>query len=209
VIETSPEHLEFDGLRIAFDDRVLRPRPWTVEQSLWAARLLSDLPPGRVLELCSGAGQIGLAAVRRTDRHLVCVDVDPAAIAFERRNARAAELEDRVELRQGRIDEVLTPGETFSLVIADPPWVTSAEVVRFPEDPQLAIDGGDDGLRVARECLRAIEDHLGAGGMALLQLGHVDQVGALLSLGTGSVRCLEVRQYDGGVVARLAREPGP
>jgi|KBSMisStaDraftv2_1062788.scaffolds.fasta_scaffold557732_1 release factor glutamine methyltransferase len=205
VIGTTPEQLDFDGLRIAFDTRVLRPRPWTAEQSRWAAELLSDLPPGPVLELCSGAGQIGLAAVRRTDRILVCVDADPAAIEFGRINASNVGLAASVEFRLGRIDEVLRPEETFSLVIADPPWVTSAEVTRYPEDPRSAIDGGDDGLAVARPCLRVIEEHLGHGGAALLQLGSVDQVAALLSLGNGSLRCMEVRQYDGGVVARLER----
>jgi methylase of polypeptide subunit release factors len=205
VIGASPEHLDFDGLTITFDARVLRPRLWTAEQSRWAADLLSDLPPGLVLELCSGAGQIGLAAVRRTDRSLVCVDADPAAIDFGRANAREAGLAARVEFRLGRIDEVLREGERFSLIIADPPWVTSADVARYPEDPRSAIDGGQDGLAVARLCLRAIEEHLSDSGAALLQLGTVDQVAALVSLGNGSLRCLEVRQYDGGVVARLGR----
>lgn len=205
MIGASPEHVDFDGLTIAFDDRVLRPRLWTSQQSRWAACLLSDLPPGPVLELCSGAGQIGLAAVRRADRPLVCVDADPAAVDFGRVNARAAGLTAPVEFRLGRIGQVLRRDETFSLIIADPPWVTSAEVPRYPDDPRNAIDGGDDGLAVARLCLRAIEEHLGPGGAALLQLGNVDQVAALLSLGNGSLRCIEVRQYDGGVVARLER----
>ena len=205
MIGTSPRRLDFDGLTIAFDARVLRPRPWTEEQARWAADLLPDMPPGPVLELCSGAGQIGLTAIRSTDRTLVCVDVNQAAIAFGRVNARQAGLEARVELRLGGIDDVLHLGETFSLVIADPPWVTSAEVAMFPEDPRSAIDGGGDGLAVARLCLRAIEEHLGVGGAALLQLGSVDQVAALLSLARVSLRCLEVRRYDGGVVARLDR----
>lgn len=194
----------FDGLDIAHDDRVLRPRAWTVAQSRWAADLLTELPEGPVLELCCGAGQIGLAAVARTGRGLVCVDLDPAAVEFARSNARAAGLEGRVSVRRGRLTEAVLSDERFPLVIADPPWVVSGETGRFPEDPLLAIDGGDDGLAVARECLEVIETHLSEGGAALLQLGSVDQVAALMSLGSGSLRCLEVRQYDGGAVARLA-----
>ena len=45
------ETIDFGGLRIAFDQRVLRPRAWTENQSLWAAELLPSLPPGTVLEL--------------------------------------------------------------------------------------------------------------------------------------------------------------
>ena len=205
MIRTAGEHVCFDGLTITFDERVLRPRPWTAEQSRWAAELLSELPPGPVLELCSGAGQIGLAAVQHSDRHLVCVDSSAAAVELEALNARAAGLEARVETRRGQVDEVLAPGETYSLVIADPPWVTSDEVATYPEDPRVAIDGGPDGLAVARRCFRVIEEHLHPDGAALLQLGTVDQVALLMSLGDGSMRCVETRQYGGGVVARLAR----
>jgi release factor glutamine methyltransferase len=200
------ETVEFDGLTITFDERVLRPRAWTVAQSRWAAELLSGLPPGAVLELCSGAGQIGLAAVARAERELVCVDADPVAAAYSEQNARAAGLADRVQVREGRLTEVVKEDERFVLVIADPPWVESAETGRYPEDPLAAIDGGRDGLSVARECLQVIEAHLAESGAALLQLGSVDQVAALMSLGSGSLRCLEVRHFERGAVALLTRD---
>ena len=50
------EHLDFGHLRIAFDDRVLRPRPWTVAQSEWVSGLLEDAPPGPVLDLAGVEG---------------------------------------------------------------------------------------------------------------------------------------------------------
>jgi len=199
------EHLDFGGLTIAFDDRVLRPRPWTEAQARWAREMLADLPAGPVLELCCGAGQIGLATVAGTSRRLVCVDLDPAAVAYAERNAVAAGLGQRVEVRHGRLQDALRPEERFSLVIADPPWVASEETGSYPEDPLLAIDGGVDGLTVARSCLRVIENHLAERGAALLQLGSVEQVAALMSLGSGAVRCLEVRRFQGGAVAHLAR----
>ncbi len=131
------ETMDFDGLAIAFDDRVLRPRPWTVAQSRWAALLLDGLPPGPVLELCAGAGQIGLAAVARSPRRLVCVDADRDATAFAAANAEVAGMTDRVEIRTARLTDALAGDERFALVIADPPWVRRAETERFPEDPAL------------------------------------------------------------------------
>jgi release factor glutamine methyltransferase len=197
--------IDFDGLEIAFDDRVLRPRPWTVAQARWAAELLADLPDGPLLELCSGAGQIGLAAIANAGRRdLVCVDLDPVAAHYAELNAQAAGVSDRVTVRQGLLDEVVPHGERFPMVIADPPWVESARTGGFPEDPLRAIDGGRDGLAVARTCLEVIDAHLIPDGVALLQLGSVDQVAALMSL-QSSLRCLEVRRYDGGVVAHMGR----
>ena len=176
------ETIDFGGLRIAFDQRVLRPRAWTENQSLWAAELLPSLPPGTVLELCSGAGQIGLLAVAGSGRRLVCVDVNPVAAEYIAANAVAAGLRNRVEIRLGRIIDTLAPRERFPLIIADPPWVPRADTRRFPEDPLLAIAGGDDGMGVVRDCLAAIESHLGPGGVALLQLGPDGQAQAVADM---------------------------
>jgi methylase of polypeptide subunit release factors len=198
------ETIDFDGLAIAFDSRVLRPRPWTVAQSRWAALLLDGLPRGPVLELCAGAGQIGLAAVARSPRRLVCVDANRDATAFAAANAEAAGMTDRVEIRTAGLTEALSDEERFALVIADPPWVRRAETDRFPEDPLPAIDGGEDGLDVARDCVTVIGAHLMPGGAALLQLGSTDQVAALEpEISAAGLRASAVRTCHGGVVARL------
>ena len=170
----------FGHLPIAYDERVLRPRPWTVAQSRWAAELLRSVDgPAVALELCAGAGHIGLLALAMADAlpvRLVTVDLNPAASEYTRRNAEAAGLAERVEVRLGRIDAVLGPDERFDLVIADPPWVLRSETGRYPDDPLVAIDGGDDGLDVVRDCLLASERHLVPGGSVVLQLGSDDQV---------------------------------
>jgi methylase of polypeptide subunit release factors len=198
------EVIEFHGLSVAFDSRVLRPRPWTAKQSQWAAQLLTNLPDGPVLELCSGAGQIGLAAVADSQRRLVCVDADPVAASYARENARAAGMDHRVEIRQGLLSEALSTDEAFALVIADPPWVRRAHTGRYPADPLLAIDGGHDGLDVARECIEVAAGHLLAGGAMLLQLGDAGQVRALTSQIDGaSMRLAATRAFEGGIVARL------
>jgi methylase of polypeptide subunit release factors len=200
--------MTFGHLEIAYDDRVLQPRARTAMQSRWAASLLDSVPDGQVLELCAGAGQIGLLAVADSDRNLVCVDLNPAACELTRENAASAGMLERVEVRHGRIREVLEPHERFALVVADPPWVPSSGVERFPEDPLLAIDGGDTGLDVARECVDAVVAHLLPGGAAVLQLGTTEQAAevgrwldAVPDLALGEVRSHE----DRGVVALLQR----
>jgi len=165
----TPRLRAFGPLSIAYDATVLRPRGWTVAQGRWAAALLDDLPPGPVLELCCGAGHIGLLAVHGTGRRLVAVDASPAACRWTRLNAERNGL--AVEVREARLQEALLPGESFPLVVADPPWVPHDEVDRYPEDPVLAIDGGIDGLDLARACVEVAARHLRPDGALLLQLG--------------------------------------
>ena len=197
--------MEFAQLNIQYDDRVLAPREWTALQSNWAAELLKTLPPGPVLELCAGVGHIGLLAVAQQPRDLVQVDLSQTACEYARANAAAAALPTEVEVRQGRMDDVLAPAERFALIIADPPWLTTARTPDFPDDPLLAVDGGPDGLEVARTCLQVIADHLDEGGSALLQLGSAEQVRALdEQLTASALRVVETRAHqDRGVVARI------
>jgi release factor glutamine methyltransferase len=195
----------FGGLRIRYDGRVLSPRSWTLIQSRWANELLESLPRGRVLELCCGAGQIGLAAVADTSRRVVCVDRDPVAASYTAANAARAGLVDRVEVREAPLDQAVGDGERFALVIADPPWVRSEETGRFPRDPVTAIDGGPDGLDVARLCLRVAADHLATDGAVLLQLGSVEQAEALRPLAlTLGLELREIRLGERGVIVLYA-----
>jgi release factor glutamine methyltransferase len=202
------DQLTFGSLTIAFDDRVLRPREWTAAQSSWAADLMTTAPGGTVLELCAGAGHIGLLAVATSGRRLLCVDANPVACDYARANALAAGLADRVEVREGRLQDVLGPDELFPVIIADPPWVPREQTGRYPEDPLTAIDGGEDGLDVARACLAVIEEHLTPGGSAVFQVGTRAQVDALRRercFTAARLHLVEVRQQERGVLARLDR----
>lgn len=199
----APTHtMDFGSLTIAYDDRVLEPRPWTALQSRWAQELLAEAAPGPVLELCTGAGHIGLLAVTGSSRELVAVDADAHACATARHNADSNGLGDRVEVRCGDMEEVIGAGDRFALVVADPPWVPSSELTRFPSDPVLAIDGGDDGLSVARACLRVAGRVLDRGGSLLLQLGDDGQADLLAHPGLVEVGR---RQGERGIVVRLVR----
>lgn len=199
------------GLEISYDHRVLEPRPWTQAQAAWAAELLDTAPPGPVLELCTGAGHIGLLAIVGNDRRLVAVDADPVACGYARRNAAAAGLGDRVEVRNAPLESALHADEAFPVVIADPPWVPTDRTTDHPDDPPFAIDGGVDGLSVARRCLDVAARHLAPGGAMLLQLGNAAQVAALATaLGAAypSLTVDEVRQpVPNGVVVLVRRQP--
>ena len=203
---TRTRSVPFGSLTIAYDDQVLEPRAWTRWQSHWAAELARTAPSGPILELCTGVGHIGLLATAESERDLVAVDLSETACRYAEQNARAAGLADRVEIRNAALETACAPGEVFPLIIADPPWVPAAETGRFPEDPLSAIDGGPDGLDLARACLVVIDAHLHEHGSALLQVGSADQVAALEAGLSSTLRVVEVREQPGrGVVALLTR----
>jgi methylase of polypeptide subunit release factors len=195
--------MRFGPVAVAYDDDVLVPRPWTIEQSRWAAALLDDLPAGPVLELCAGAGQIGLVAAVESGRDLVQVDVDERACAYARRNADRAGVTS--DVRCGDLEQALTDGERFPLVLADPPYVPSDEVDQHPDDPRGAIDGGPDGLDIARACLGIAAVHVLDDGAVLVQLGSPEQADRLRpDAAAHALEIVEVRTVAGkGALALL------
>ncbi len=196
--------LTFGPLTIAYDETVLQPRAWTARQAELAVELAASTHDGPVLELFSGVGHIGLLVAARTGRPLVQVDASPHACAWARANAEAAGLADAVTVRCGLLEDALEPHERFSLVIADPPWVPSAEISRFPDDPPLAIDGGADGMDLVRSSLEVIGRHLTAGGYAVVQVGPERQAEAVVEAIDGlPLTCVAVERYPRGALLVL------
>ena len=200
--------IRFGTVDIAFDERVLTPRPWTLAQSEWAAALSPSLPAGPVLELGCGAGHIGLAAVALCKRQLVQIDASAVACELARDNARRAGLDAIVDVRKGDardLSRVLAADERFALVIADPPYIPTGEIDRFPEDPRSAIDGGDDGTAVIQDFLRAAVTHLAPGGRVLLQTRGEAQAREAATVAGVSLVLTEVRSFgDDRAVALFA-----
>ena len=195
-VEPEPDarSCRFGPVEIRYDARVLEPRPWTLEQSAWAVEVAQLAGPGPLLELCCGAGHIGLAAAFLSGRRLLQVDASAAACELARANADGAGLASQIEVLCGDLAEIELPTDV-PVVIADPPYLPSAEVAAFPDDPVLAVDGGDDGLELIRSCLRTAERVLAPSGTLLLQVwgrAQADEVVRAVSTGLTST---EVRVF--------------
>jgi methylase of polypeptide subunit release factors len=190
----------FGPLAVQYDERVLTPRVWTLLQSRWAAELALDAPAGPLLELFAGAGQIGQAAAMLSGRSLVQVEASPVAAGYAVENARAAGIGPRVDVRTTDIASALAPHESFPLMLADPPYLPTRDVPRWPDDPRSAIDGGADGLDLVRRALRVASEHLLPGGALLLQVAGAEQAEAVTEYVESdpgpAFTCGELREHD-------------
>ncbi len=79
---------------------------------------------GDVLDLYAGTGALALEALSRGCARAVCVEADRAAAEVVRRNAEACGFSDRVDVRRGRVEEVVPrlPAGAFALAFVDPPY---------------------------------------------------------------------------------------
>ncbi|GAA2925144.1 MULTISPECIES: HemK2/MTQ2 family protein methyltransferase [Streptomyces] len=128
---------------------------------------LSDepLPPGaEVLDVGTGTGALALEAARRGLR-VTAVDVSRAAVWAARLNARLAGLPLRI--RHGNLFDPVR-GESFDLILANPPYVPAPAGDRKPRGPARAWDAGGDGRLVVDRICREAPALLRPGGVLLL-----------------------------------------
>jgi release factor glutamine methyltransferase len=163
----------FWTLDLAVTPDVLSPRPDT-ETIVRAAleHAVGDRDrPRRILDLGTGSGAILLALLAELPQaHGTGMDISAAALAVAQANARANDLDDRTEWRQGSWAKGI-PGR-FDLVVSNPPYIPSADIAGLDievrdHDPVLALDGGADGLDCYRAILPALPDLLAPEGIAL------------------------------------------
>jgi release factor glutamine methyltransferase len=163
---------EFGGLRIAVAPGVFVPRRRTeflVEQAAALA------PPGAVVvDLCCGSGAVATALTALLERPEVhASDVDPAAVACARHNlpdgsVHTGDLFDALPAAlRGRVD----------VLVANVPYVPSEAIPLMPpeareHEPRTALDGGADGLDVARRVLADARDWLAPAGSVLFEVGE-------------------------------------
>src|SRR5262249_31166304 len=143
---------EFWGLPLGVSPAVLVPRPETetVVASALAAldRDGSRTRPLRIADLGTGSGALLLALLSDLPNAFpVGTDRSAAALAVARDNAERLGLAARAAFLVCDLAAALAGA--FDLVVANPPYVTSAEVAQLPpevrdHDPLLALDGGPD-----------------------------------------------------------------
>jgi release factor glutamine methyltransferase len=167
-------NVQFLDLEIVCDHRALIPRPETeclVDQIL---KRYQALPPKRVLDLCCGSGCIGLTVAKHwPDCEVILTDVSEDALDLARYNCERLALHQVKIIRSDLFETIVG---RFDLMISNPPYIPSAEILELSRevknDPHLALDGGDDGLDIVRKISQQVESYLDEGGSLIMEVGH-------------------------------------
>jgi release factor glutamine methyltransferase len=187
------EHLlgwaEFRGLRIAVTPGVFVPRRRTGFLAGQAAEL--SPPQAVVVDLCCGSGAVGVAvASERPDVELHAADVDPAAVACARGNVAAV----GGLVHGGDLFEALPDGlrGRVDVLVANVPYVPSSQIAGMPREarshePRVALDGGPDGLDVARRVIEGAPGWLAPGGSLLFETSEGQAPAAVALVAAGGL----------------------
>ena len=169
----------FCGLPFYVDERVLIPRSPIGELIKNRFHGWLPSPPGRILDLCTGSGCIGIAAAQSfPEAEVVLADISSGAIEVANINIERYELEDRVYCVLGDGFDGL-PGQRFDLILCNPPYVDADDFASMPDEyrhePSVALASGVDGLDLTRRLLAQAADHLQDRGIFILEVGNSQQ----------------------------------
>jgi ribosomal protein L3 glutamine methyltransferase len=163
--------------RFYVDERVIVPRSFIAEllRERLSPWLPETAPVTRALDLCTGSGCLAvLLASFFPEAHVVATDLSSAALEVAACNVHDHGLDGRVELIESDVFSHLE-GQRFDLIVSNPPYVTDAAMAALPveyrREPETALAGGPDGMKVVQRILREAAAHLTDEGLLVVEVG--------------------------------------
>lgn len=165
----------FCGLRIEVEQGVFIPRRRT-EFLVHQAKILT-YPNDIVLDLCCGSGAVGAAIATDLKKILLhSVDIDPVAVRCASRNITKIS----GHVYQGDLFDALPHSlrGQVNIIVANAPYVPTDSVNLLPREarlyePQVALNGGKDGLNLHRKIAEEALHWLVPGGHLLIETSEM------------------------------------
>ena len=198
----------FGGLRILLDPGVFVPRRRTELLADTAAGLAAGLQRPVVVDLCCGSGAVAAVVLAAApDAQLHAADIDPVEVACAVRN-----LGPRAVV--GDLFDPLPPGlrGAVDILVANVPYVPTAEVALMPGEarefePLVALDGGRDGLDIARRVAAQAPTWLRPGGHLLIETSDAQVAELARVLRGAGLGCRIARREEVGAVIVVGTAP--
>lgn len=162
----------FYGIDFIVNNAVLIPR---IDTEILVEIAIKHIKNQRfsMLELCTGSGCISISIAKHcTNAKILAVDISPPALDVCNKNIKKHNLQKQITTQICDITKQMPQGK-FDILIANPPYIESETVLQLEDsvknfEPNIALDGGTDGL----EFYRHIFEYLQQNPMtAILEIG--------------------------------------
>lgn len=170
---------EFMSLLFFVNKSTLIPRPDTeilVEEIIERCKDKDDV---KILDLCTGSGAIGISLAKYLKNSFVlCVDKFSDTLFVAKKNAEHNKVLERCKfLECDVLNDLNLIGEKFDVVVSNPPYIKSKTVLTLDKtvldfEPNVALDGGEDGLLFYRKIVEDIDFILKKEGLLAFEIGY-------------------------------------
>ena len=179
-IEHITHQKEFMKLNFFVNEDVLIPRQDTetlVEEVIDIAKKINAK---NILDLCTGSGAIAVSLAKYIEESkITAIDISKNAIEIAKKNAINNKVENQIYLIQSDLFKKIKP-QKFDMIVSNPPYIKkdilSTLEKHVQKEPQIALDGGYDGLDFYRKIIKQSYQYLKYKGYLCLEIGYDQKI---------------------------------
>ncbi len=168
----------FMGNEFKVGEGVLVPRDDTEVLVNAALDCIKNVNVPRILDLCAGPGTIAITlAKQRPEATVVAVELSEVAICYLKENI---ELNGVTNVIPVQFDVLLGANsfeyDDFDMIVSNPPYIPTCDLkglqLEVQKEPQMALDGGENGLIFYRTIAQKWTKCLKKGGHLCVEVGQ-------------------------------------
>lgn len=167
---------DFMGEKFIVNPSVLIPRDETEILVRKAIDIINTNNFKMILDVGTGSGCIACMIAKRTDSQVIGLDISSDALRTALDNASKLNLNNRAIFRKSDIFSNVKEGETFDMIVSNPPYIPPSEKEKIQEevkfDPEIALFTKDEkGLEFYEKITKEAIKVLNKGGYLMYELG--------------------------------------
>lgn len=165
---------EFMKMDFYVDENVLIPRPDTEILVEEVIKIAKKMQKPKILDLCTGSGAIAISIAKNVpEAEVHAIDISSNALEIAKKNAK--ELGAKVKFIKSNLFNKME-NTKFDIIVSNPPYIKKADINNLSQEvrkePELALDGGYDGLDFYRKITEQAIEYLKFGSYLCYEIGY-------------------------------------
>lgn len=163
---------EFLGMDFYVDENVLVPRSDTEVLVEEVIKIADERNKKEILELCTGSGAIAVSLAKYIENaDITATDISKGALEVAKKNEERLLEKKKIQFIQSDMFENID--KKYDIIVSNPPYIKHDVIKEYTLEfePQIALDGGEDGLKFYRIIIEEGYKYLNEGGIITLEIG--------------------------------------
>lgn len=166
---------EFMKMNFYVDENVLIPQPDT---EILVEEIINQYngKKCKILDLCTGSGAIAVSLAKYLEyAEIVASDISVKALQIAKLNAEKNLVHRKIKFIESDMFSKINDNN-FDIIVSNPPYIKTEIIKKLDaqvkKEPNIALDGGEDGLKFYKIIIRNSYKYLTDNGKLFLEIGY-------------------------------------